>query len=174
MSTNMGELLNHAAAEVSQFLDKKLPTLGEEDWWVKRVVDKLSFQQQRYVEQRGILALGGLDLAALTRILDLNWYDLKLNESFPPDARHFVKEMQTIRNRWAHASVQEFPRDDVYRDLDTLQRFLAVIGASEDLRDRVRAERKKLVEPKQPAIEGAAATETAGAEGRGEGLAKPL
>lgn len=171
MSMKMGELLNHAAAELCRFLDKRLPTLGDEDWWVKRVVDKLSFQQQRYVEQRGISELGGLDLAALIRILDQNWYDLNWKESFPPDARHFVKEMQTIRNRWAHASVQEYPRDDVYRDLDTLQRFLAVIGASEDLRDRVRAERKKLVEPEQPAVEGILGTETAGAEGQAEGLA---
>ncbi|MEW8410567.1 MAG: helicase-related protein [Candidatus Thiodiazotropha sp.] len=171
MSMKMGELLNHAAAELCRFLDKRLPTLGDEDWWVKRVVDKLSFQQQRYVEQRGISELGGLDLVALIRILDQNWYDLNWKESFPPDARHFVKEMQTIRNRWAHASVQEYPRDDVYRDLDTLQRFLAVIGASEDLQDRVRAERKKLVEPEQPAAEGTPGTETAGAEGQGEGLA---
>lgn len=171
MSMKMGELLNHAAAELCRFLDKRLPTLGDEDWWAKRVVDKLSFQQQRYVEQRGISELGGLDLAALIRILDQNWYDLNWKESFPPDARHFVKEMQTIRNRWAHASVQEYPRDDVYRDLDTLQRFLAVIGASEDLRDRVRAERKKLVEPEQPAVEGTPGAETAGAEGQAEGLA---
>ena len=170
MSMKMGELLNHAAAELCQFLDKRLPTLGDEDWWVKRVVDKLSFQQQRYVEQRGISELGGLDLAALIRILDQNWYDLNWKETFPPDARHFVKEMQTIRNRWAHASVQEYPRDDVYRDLDTLQRFLAVIGASEDLQDKVRAERKKLVEPEQPSVEGSPGTEAAGAEGQGEGL----
>ena len=171
MSMKMGELLNHAATELCRFLDKRLLILGDEDWWIKRVVDKLSFQQQRYVEQRGISELGGLDLAALIRILDQNWYDLNWKESFPPDARHFVKEMQTIRNRWAHASVQGYPRDDVYRDLDTLQRFLAVIGASEDLRDRVRAERKKLVEPEQPTVEGTPGTETAGAEGQGEGLA---
>ncbi len=171
MSTKMGELLNLAAAELCQFLDKRLPMLGDEDWWVKRVIDKLSFQQQRYVAQRSISELGGLDLAALIRILDQNWYDLNWKETFPPDARHFVKEMQTIRNRWAHASVQEYPRDDVYRDLDTLQRFLAVIGASEDLQDKVRAERKKLLEIEQPAVEGTAGMETAGAEGQGKELA---
>ena len=167
----MGELLNHAAAELCQFLENRLPTPGDKDWWVKRVVDKLSFQQQRYVEQRGVSELGGLDLAALIRILDQNWYDLNWKESFPPDARHFVKEMQTIRNRWAHTSLQEYPREDVYRDIDTLQRFLAVIGASEGLQNKVRAERQKLVEPAQPAVEGTAGTKTAGAEGQDEGLA---
>lgn len=171
MSIKMGEFLNHAAEELCQFLDKRLPTLGDEDWWAKRVVDKLSFQQQRYVQQRGIAALSGLDLAALIRILDQNWYDLNWKDSFPPDSRHFVKEMQTIRNRWAHASVKEYSRDDVYRDLDTLQRFLAVIGASEDLQDKVRAERKKLVEPEQSAVEATPGTKTAGAESQGEGLA---
>ena len=72
----MGELLNLAAVEVCQFLDKNLPMLGDADWWNLRVVNKLSFQQQRYAEQHDITGVTGLDLAALLRILDQNWYDL--------------------------------------------------------------------------------------------------
>lgn len=171
MSTKMGELLNQAAAELCQFLDKNLPTLGDADWWAKRVVDKLSFQQQRYAEQHGITELGGLDLAALLRVLDQNWYDLNWKLTFPPDARHFVKEMQTVRNRWAHVSVQEYPRDDIYRDLDTLQRFLAVVGSSEGLQDQVRAERKALIGSEQPASGETTGTAPIGAEVQGEGAA---
>ena len=171
MTVNIDDLLSRAAAELCRFLGKRLPTLGDENWWIKRVVDRLSFQQQRYVEQRGISELGGLDLAALIRILDQNWYDLNWKESFPPDARHFVKEMQTVRNRWAHASVQEYPQDDVYRDLDTLQRFLAVIGSSEELQNKVRSERKKLVNPEQAAVERAPDTKTASAQSQNKELA---
>ena len=171
MTVNIGDLLSRAAAELCRFLGKRLPTLGDDNWWIKRVVDRLSFQQQRYVEQRGISELGGLDLAALIRILDQNWYDLNWKESFSPDARHFVKEMQTIRNRWAHASVQKYSQDDVYRDLDTLQRFLAVIGSSEELQNKVRAERKKLVNPEQAAVERAPDTKTASAQSQNKELA---
>ena len=32
-------------------------------------------------------------------------------------ARNYVKEMQTVRNRWAHAQVAQPPVDDAYRDL---------------------------------------------------------
>ena len=159
MSMNIGELLHQTAAELCYFLDKRLPALGDEDWWARCVVDKLSSHQQRYAEQHNISELGGLDLAALIRILDQNWYDLNWKETFPPDARHFVKEMQTVRNRWAHASVEEFPQDDIYRDLDTLQRFLAVISAPNDLKDKVREKRKELFRTEQPTVGGAIGTE---------------
>ena len=145
MTISMGELLNQAAVELCKFLVKKLPLLGDEDWWATCVIDKLSYQQQRYAQLHSIKELGGLDLAALLRILDQNWYNLTWKVTFPPDARHFVKEMQTVRNRWAHASVQEYPQDDIYRDLDTLQRFIALIDAPESLQNKVRTERKALI-----------------------------
>ncbi|MBF2761594.1 MAG: DEAD/DEAH box helicase family protein [Ectothiorhodospiraceae bacterium AqS1] len=141
----MGELLAQTTAELHRFLDNKLPSLGDNDWWNKRVVDKLSFSQQRHIEQRGIGELAGLDLAALIRIFDQNWFDLNWKESFPPDVRHFVKEMQIIRNRWAHVTVEQYSKEDIYRDLDTLQRFLALIDAGEELRDKVESERKGLL-----------------------------
>ncbi|WP_197019227.1 DEAD/DEAH box helicase [Thioalkalivibrio sp. HK1] len=142
MNITMGELLTQTTVELHRFLDTRLPTLGDDDWWKERVVDKLSFSQQRHVEQRGITDLARLDLAALIRIFDQNWYDLSSKESFSSDSRHFVKEMQTIRNRWAHVSAQEYPQDDIYRDLDTLERFLVLIDASEELKDKVHTERK--------------------------------
>ncbi len=145
MNTKMVDLLNQTAAELHRFLEKKLPALGDENWWGTRVVDNLTFQQQRHIENRGIRELAKLDLAALIRILDRNWYELGQKEPFPPDARHFVKEMQTVRNRWAHATVEEYPRDDIYRDLDTLQRFLALFDAPETLQETVRSEREKII-----------------------------
>ena len=166
MNIKMGELLTQTTAELHRFLNSRLPTLEDDDWWNERVIDKLSFQQQRRVEQRGISELAGLDLAALIRIFDQNWYDLNDKESFSADARHFVKEMQTIRNRWAHVSVEEYPQEDIYRDLDTLQRFLLLIDAAEELKDKVRAERKILLasqsqtEPEEPTIEKTADAKT--------------
>ncbi len=150
----MDGLLKGASGELCAFLANLLPQIGDEDWWVKLVIDQLSFQQQRFVEERQIKELRGLDLAALLRVLDKNWFEIGWKVTLPPDARHFVKEMMSIRNRWAHASVQKYPRDDVYRDLDTLLRFLLAIAASETIQEEVQEERRKLIEQDElPSVE---------------------
>jgi superfamily II DNA or RNA helicase len=85
------------------------------------------------VESKRITTLAGLDLAALLRVMDANWHLLAERLEYVPEARHYLKEMRTLRDRWAHAAAAEFSPEDVYRDLDTLQRFLVVIGAGEEL-----------------------------------------
>ena len=97
------------------------------------------------MEQRRSGSLGALDLAALLRVLDQNWYQISNKLGLTSEARHFVKEMQTIRNRWAHATTEGFPLEDVYRDLDTLQRFAAVIGADDTLVQEVRSTKTALL-----------------------------
>ena len=124
--------LSDVAGQLAIFLEKVLPPLFD-DWWNKAVVSTLSFQQKRRLEQRNITSLGGLDLAGLLRVLDQNWYQISNSLDLTSESRHFVKEMQTVRNRWAHADTEGFPVDDIYRDLDTLQRFAVVIGADERL-----------------------------------------
>ncbi|MDR1827739.1 MAG: DEAD/DEAH box helicase family protein, partial [Methylobacteriaceae bacterium] len=122
--------LNEVANQLVVFLERILPPLFG-DWWNKAVVNTLSYQQKGRLEQRGITSLGGLDLAALLRVFDQNWYQISSSLNLTSEARHFVKEMQTVRNRWAHPDTNGFPVDDIYRDLDTLQRFSMVIGADE-------------------------------------------
>lgn len=124
--------LSDVAGQLAVFLERVLPPLFD-DWWNKAVVNTLSFQQKRRLEQRNITSLGGLDLAGLLRVLDQNWYQISNSLDLTSEARHFVKEMQTVRNHWAHADTEGFPVDDIYRDLDTLQRFAVVIGADEKL-----------------------------------------
>lgn len=67
-----------------------------------------------------------------------------------PESRHFVKEMQTIRNRWAHTNTEGVPVEDVYRDLDTLQRFAAVVESGEDFIQEIRATKKSLLAKDAP------------------------
>jgi ATP-dependent helicase HepA len=126
------------------FLEKELPSLFE-NWWKQAVLNNLSFQQRRRMEQRGTNSLDGLDLAGLLRVLDQCWYQISNKLDMTSEARHFVKEMQTIRNRWAHATAEEFSLDDVYRDMDTLQRFAVVIGADETLVQKIRSSKTALI-----------------------------
>ncbi len=124
--------LSEVAKQLAAFLEKVLPPLFD-DWWDKAIVNNLSYQQKRRLEQRNIASLGGLDLAGLLLVLDQNWYQISASLDLTSETRHFVKEMQTVRNRWAHADTIGFPTDDIYRDLDTLERFSIVIGADDKL-----------------------------------------
>ena len=144
IQTSISRLLGEAAKQLASFLETILPSLVE-DWWKQAVVNNLSYQQQRRVEQHNIESLGSLDLAALIRVLDQNWYQISTKLNLTSESRHFVKEMQTIRNRWAHSGTDGFPVDDVYRDLDTLQRFAAVIDADEEFIKEIQAAKASLL-----------------------------
>lgn len=135
--------LNDVAGQLALFLERVLPTLFD-DWWNKAVISTLSFQQKRRLEQHNITSLGGLDLAGLLRVLDQNWYQISNTLALTSEARHFVKEMLTVRNRWAHTDTEGFPVDDVYRDLDTIQRFAVVIGSDDGLIQNLKATKATL------------------------------
>jgi hypothetical protein len=104
----MEELIRIATADLTRFLDAHLPDLSE-DWWQKHVADRLTFQQQRMVQEQGYRGLAQLDLAALLRVLDQNWYELSAKLSLPREGRNWVKELQTVRNKWAHLSAAAVP-----------------------------------------------------------------
>jgi ATP-dependent helicase HepA len=73
-----------------------------------------------------------LDFAALLRVLDQNWYELSAKLSLPREGRNWVKELQTVRNKWAHLSAAAVPPSETYRDADTFGRLLEMLGASPD------------------------------------------
>lgn len=124
----MNNLIQLSTGELTQFLSSQLPAFAE-DWWNKHVVDRLSFQQQRMVREQGFKSLQQLDFAALLRVLDQNWYELSNKLGLPREGRTWVKEMQTVRNKWAHLSAQAMPASEIYRDADTLGRLLGILGA---------------------------------------------
>lgn len=144
MENKLNQLLHRTAVCLARYLERVLPTVFD-DWWKQAVVNNLSFQQRRRMEQRKIDSLASFDLSALLRVLDQNWYQISTKLVLTSEARHFVKEMQTVRNRWAHSGTEGFPVEDVYRDLDTLQRFGTVIDADEDLLQEVRATKTSLL-----------------------------
>jgi ATP-dependent helicase HepA len=130
MENNLNYLLQRLAVYLASFLGKNLPLLYE-DWWRKAVVNILSLAQQQRIERQALASLEELDLAALLRIFDQNWYQISNKLGLTTESRHFVKEMQTIRNRWAHTTPEGIAREDVYRDLDTMQRLAFIIEADD-------------------------------------------
>ena len=73
--------------------------------WQSVVIDKLTFQQQAYAKSHEIQSFDQLDLAALLRVVDQNWFELSQYLNLARDDRNWLKEVQSIRNRWAHAPV---------------------------------------------------------------------
>ena len=144
MASEMPHLLEQTASALCQTLEEILPPLSE-TWWEMCVKGKLSFQQRQHVERRNISCLDQLDLAALLRIVDQNWFELADAHNWLYAGRNYVKEMQTIRNRWAHAGVTPPAREDIYRDLDTLHRFLTFMCPQEELVAHVAEEKKALI-----------------------------
>lgn len=128
----MNDLIRIATVELARFLLIELPKLSPE-WWQKHVVDRLSFQQQRMVLERGYKTLQQLDFAALLRVLDQNWYELSRTVNLHREGRSWVKELQAVRNRWAHLSAESMPASEIYRDADTIGRLLAMIGTDPTL-----------------------------------------
>ncbi|MGE0082798.1 MAG: helicase-related protein [Desulfococcaceae bacterium] len=143
-NSSLSDLLHEASVYLVRYLEKILPGLFN-DWWKDGVMNTLSYQQQRRLEQQGINALGGLDLAALLRVLDQNWYNISSKMNYSPETRHFVKEMQTVRNRWAHVGAEGFNAEDIYRDMDTLQRFSEVMEADDGFIENIRKIKKNLI-----------------------------
>ena len=140
----MFHLIQIATREIQTFLANELPTLSK-DWWQRLVVDELSFQQQRMIKERGMDDLSQLDLAALLRILDRNWFELSAKVNLPREARGWVKELQTVRNRWAHMGADEIPPSEEYRDVDTLGRVLESLGVSDSVLERIETAKFELV-----------------------------
>ncbi len=132
----MLDAIRAATKDLARFLEAEIPLLSD-DWWDRHVVDRLSFQQQRTVTERGHKALPQLDFAALLRVLDQNWYELSNLIHLPREGRTWVKEMRTVRNKWAHLSLDTMPASELYRDADTLGRLLGMIGAERSSLDLI-------------------------------------
>lgn len=134
-------LLNH---QLVATLSKALAQL-ESNWWQTLVLDKLTFQQKSFAQNLSANALNQLDLSALLRVADQNWFEISNICNLNKDARNWLKEAQSIRNRWAHAPTGGLPDDVCYRDIDTIERLLQAFGAESDTLDKVGQDKKKLL-----------------------------
>jgi len=147
----MNELLHKSGGVIVHWLESKLPALSS-NWWTEQVVNRLTFQQQRLLEERRIQNLKGLDLAAVLRVFDQNWSELAGVEPLPRDARNWLKELQSVRNRWAHAPAGGLSPTDSFRDADTLRRMLEVVGASSELLDEVERFKQQMLTRLAPSV----------------------
>ena len=126
----MHEVLHEIAKRLLSFLDANLP-IRDAHGWNEYVLNKLSFQQRRIAEEKAFSNLSDFDLAGLLRLFDQNWHELNQRSRLPFEARTWLKEAQSIRNRWAHLPPDGLSPEDTYRDIDTLMRLVKAIGVED-------------------------------------------
>ena len=120
--STMHEYLHIATKELCAWLSKMLPRVGD-DWWQVCVMDNLSFVQQQYAVENGYTKLEELDLAALLRVADKSWYDMRSFAYLPTRDRQCVRDLMKVRNNWSHLSESIPDKDIILRDLDIILAF---------------------------------------------------
>jgi len=139
--SKMHEYLHSATKALCAWLGKMLPRVSE-DWWQVCVMDNLSFAQKGFAEENGYSKLEDLDLAALLRVADRSWYDMRSFAYLPTRDRQCVREMVKVRNNWAHLAGAIADKDVVLRDIDTLLSFFENVMLTNKYTDSVNAFRQ--------------------------------
>jgi hypothetical protein len=138
------EILGLLNQQLVKLLTSVLPEL-DSDWWNTLILDKLTYQQKSFASSLPPQSTENLDLAALLRVADQNWYDISSKYGFNREARNWLKEAQSIRNRWAHAPAEGLPEDMRYRDIDTIERLLMAFRTDKQTLDRIQQEKQTLL-----------------------------
>lgn len=129
--SKMNEYLHQATGLLVEWLDKMLPKITE-DWWNECVLDRLGYRQREIALDKGFSELSDLDLAALLRIADKNWYNMRSFAYLPNNERECIKDMQSVRNNWAHCAGTLPGKDAIIHDIEIMIKFFEQMGASRD------------------------------------------
>lgn len=133
--SKMNEFMFRLTGQMGGWLTNKLPKLTDR-WWDDLVLNNLSTLQRTQVENAGIATIEGLDLAAILRIYDRNWFVITSSYFINNKDRQHIRDMKEVRNTWAHISTQEISKEKVVRDVNTIIELMCAFDASSaDIRD---------------------------------------
>ena len=120
--SKINENLHSATKELCGWLGRMLPRVSDE-WWQECVIDNLSYAQRELAQERGYSKLEDLDLAALLRVADKSWYDMRAFAYLPTSERECVRRMMKVRNNWAHVAGALPGKDVILQDIDAIINF---------------------------------------------------
>lgn len=93
-------------------------------------MNNLSQMQKDTVISRGITNISGLDLAALLRIVDRNWFIITSSFFVNNKERANIKNMMEVRNTWAHIASTDISKKRVIEDVETIMALMQVFDSS--------------------------------------------
>ena len=111
-----------ARKELCTWLNNMLPRVTD-DWWQECVLSNLSYAQRNLAIESKYSSLDQFDLAALLRIADKSWYDMRSFAYLPTSDRECVRAMMRVRNNWAHIAGDMCDKDVILGDLNTILTF---------------------------------------------------
>lgn len=126
--SKINEYLHQATSLLVSWLGGKLHKVCD-DWWNECVLDRLSYHQREIAIEKGFKELSDFDLAAVLRIADKNWYDMRKFAYFPTSERECIRDMQSVRNNWAHCAGTLPGKDEIIHDIEVLIKFFEQMEA---------------------------------------------
>lgn len=125
----MNEYMFRLNEKMGLWLEKRFPQITN-NWWEELVLANLSELQRDQVLKNNIHDLRGLDLASLLRVFDRNWFIISSSFFINIKERSKIKEMQEIRNTWAHITPNDMTKEKVIGDVDVIIDLLQMFDAS--------------------------------------------
>ena len=176
--SKMNEYMFRLNQQIGGWLEKKLPKITD-DWWQDLVFNNLSPLQREAVLRHDIHEIKGLDLAALLRVLDRNWFVITSTFFINNKERGNIRTMQEIRNTWAHITPNDISKARVIDDVNVIIALMQAFDASmKDTRDMenfifdVEEDKDIHATPaKEPVKEAVPAAESPASVGQPEGIA---
>ena len=129
MIGKMNTFMHQLGEKMSDWLGSRLPKLTD-NWWSELVYSNLSPLQRDQVDLKHISELKGLDLAALLRVFDRNWFVITSSWFVNNKERQKIKDMMGVRNSWAHITSEEISKEKVISDVEIIIELMQAFDAS--------------------------------------------
>lgn len=130
--SKMNLYLHESATALATWLEGILPRVAD-TWWNDCVLNSLSYGQRKITNTKAFSKLSDFDLAALLRIANKSWYDMRTVAYLPSSEREVIREMMTVRNNWAHCSAELPGKDVVLNDLHTISALISQLGGDKSI-----------------------------------------
>ena len=121
----VGRALNTILREaLVPYVARELMAVFHDDWWKKGVLGVLYEEQKRNLPYKGDYAelTDAMDVQCCLILMDLHWRDI-FSKKLSRNHYNWVKELNTVRNQWAHTEWKVFDDSYTARALDTMARM---------------------------------------------------
>ena len=117
-------------AVLAPFVAGELRRHFSDGWWKRGVLEAVYENQRRRLLPSGedSALIASLDAARCLQLTIHWWHDI-FRYKLDRDARTWVHELISTRNRWAHAVQEDVSDEDAWRALDTMIRLVEPIDA---------------------------------------------
>lgn len=137
---------------LAAFVQKNLARhFGADNWWQRGVLEVLRDEKKRNLPTAGTYEelTDKLDIQLCLLLIEIHWREI-FSLNAPRDYFNWIKELQSIRNRWAHEQ-SSFDDSTTIRALDTMAQISKSIDAetTEQLRAMWNAKLNRQSKPAQ-------------------------